>query len=240
MDVSVTEFATPFNSPLKQRVSLSPSKDDYLSPKNRRSETVGNIQETADDENYNGRLIEGKLRKIKAEGGFIDRYVYVTNEEVKYYKSEWAASLWGKRPINTIHLSRISHALVNTANPKCFEIFKKPGLRSSSPLRSPSPLMSYSPGMTINTSKNISVLLDAAAKKLKNIKEKHHLMLMPIAAEERVNQSASAKKGWSQREVKWYENERRMFFEAGSAEEAEEWVKVINSKVQHHFLYSFN
>ena len=65
-------------------------------------------------------------------------------------------------------------------------------------------------------------------------------MLMPITAEERVNQSASAKKGWSQREVKWYENERRMFFEAPSVQEAEEWVKVINSKVNHHFLYSFN
>ena len=55
-------------------------------------------------------MIEGKLRKIKAEGGFIDRYVYVTNEEVKYYKSEQAATLWGNRPINSTRLSRISHA----------------------------------------------------------------------------------------------------------------------------------
>ena len=87
----------------------------------------------------------------------------------------------------------------------------------------------------MNVSNNVTVLLDKVASKLKNIKEKHHLMLMPLATEERVNHSvvSDTKKGWSRREVKWYENERRMFFEAPSAEQAEEWVKVVNSKMHY-------
>ena len=127
-------------------------------------------------------MIEGSLKKIKAEGdSFVDRYVYVTHTEVKYYKSEWAASLWGNRPINTTRLSRISHAKINAENPTNFEVFRKAD--RASPVKGPV---------------NVSYLLAKVASKLKNIVEKNHLMLMPIAAVERVSNGVgkTQKKGW--------------------------------------------
>jgi hypothetical protein len=151
----------------------------------------------------------------------MERWCVLTKQTFRYFKSEWAANLWGNKPLAVIPIERIRNAEIDPAARTNFEVY----LMMATSTRGTE--SSINPFNRLGGSLATQLLMKACANKVQSLVDRNHLMTKPIKALERSHASVKNRSSWTNREVAWYENEDRLYFKAASKEEAKKWVETI-------------